>query len=84
LAFWDSHADLEITILLPLPPECWDYRHAPPHLEFTCFYAKFSCLWNEAIISFCIDNASDLQITWIIVAWVVFHELWWLKAVEIS
>jgi hypothetical protein len=30
-----SQAGLELTVLLPQPPECWDYRCAPP-----CLVAK--------------------------------------------
>jgi hypothetical protein len=26
-----AQADLKLEILLPQPPECWDYRCAPPH-----------------------------------------------------
>jgi hypothetical protein len=25
-----TQADLEVEILLPKPPKCWDYRHASP------------------------------------------------------
>jgi hypothetical protein len=27
-----AQAGLELSILLPQPPECWDYRHVPPPL----------------------------------------------------
>jgi hypothetical protein len=27
-----AQVDLKLMILLPQPPECWDYRHAPLHL----------------------------------------------------
>jgi hypothetical protein len=35
LVFWDrvllcTPSRLELSILLPLPPKCWDYRHEPP------------------------------------------------------
>jgi hypothetical protein len=34
--------DLKLKILLPQPPECWDYRCAPPHpfMLFFFFFAK--------------------------------------------
>jgi hypothetical protein len=31
---------LELAILLPLPPECWNYRHGPP-CSPTLFIANF-------------------------------------------
>jgi hypothetical protein len=31
-SFNGAQADLELVILLPLPPECWDYRCVPPSL----------------------------------------------------
>jgi hypothetical protein len=30
-----AQAGLELSILLSLPPECWDYRHVPPSLTHT-------------------------------------------------
>jgi hypothetical protein len=27
-----AQSGLELKVLLPLPPKCWDYRHAPQHL----------------------------------------------------
>jgi hypothetical protein len=27
-----AQAELQLEILLLLPPECWDYSHVPPHL----------------------------------------------------
>jgi hypothetical protein len=27
-----AQTDLQLAILLPLPPQCWDYRHAPQQL----------------------------------------------------
>jgi hypothetical protein len=27
-----AKAGLKLAILLPQPPECWDYRSAPPHV----------------------------------------------------
>jgi hypothetical protein len=35
-----AYAGLELTIFLPQPPECWDYRCAPLYLPM----AKFSML----------------------------------------
>jgi hypothetical protein len=35
ILFWSNYvvqAGLELSILLPPPPEFWDYRSAPPHL----------------------------------------------------
>jgi hypothetical protein len=26
-----TQAGLELVIILPWPPKCWDYRHVPPH-----------------------------------------------------
>jgi hypothetical protein len=31
--FWGVQVGLELTILLPQPLECWDYRCVPPRLE---------------------------------------------------
>jgi hypothetical protein len=33
---------LKLVILLPLPPECWNYRHILPYLAPQKFYATFS------------------------------------------
>jgi hypothetical protein len=33
-----AQAGLELSVLLPQPPECWDYRDGPPHLVFVAFY----------------------------------------------
>jgi hypothetical protein len=32
-----SQAGLELSILLPQPPKCWDYSCAPPYLFFIYF-----------------------------------------------
>ncbi|XP_021025697.1 uncharacterized protein LOC110300008 [Mus caroli] len=32
-----DQADIELTPCLPLLPECWDERHAPPHLVLASF-----------------------------------------------
>jgi hypothetical protein len=48
-----AKAGLELVILLPQPPECWDYRCAPPHPENFCFLPCtvvilwFSCPQNN-------------------------------------
>jgi hypothetical protein len=35
---------LELTILLPQPPKCWDYRHAPTHVASSFFLnERFYC-----------------------------------------
>jgi hypothetical protein len=42
---WTYHvtqADPELVILLPLPPKCWDYRHAPSHLAHVSQFFIFS------------------------------------------
>jgi hypothetical protein len=32
-----AQADLDLTLLLPLPPECWDYKCVPPHPDLYIF-----------------------------------------------
>lgn len=29
--YYGAEASLELLVLWPLPPECWTYRHVPPH-----------------------------------------------------
>jgi hypothetical protein len=36
------HTGLELTKLLPQPPQCWNYRYAPPCLETM----KYTILYN--------------------------------------
>jgi hypothetical protein len=46
-----AQVDLEFWILLPLPPECWDYRYELQHLAYSLksnSKAKFSCFWELA------------------------------------
>jgi hypothetical protein len=38
---------LELPIVLPQPPECWDYRRAPPHLAYTLTF-KVNHPWGSA------------------------------------
>jgi hypothetical protein len=42
--FWDrvslcSPAGLKFRIVLPQPPECWEYRHAHVFLIYLCSYS---------------------------------------------
>jgi hypothetical protein len=38
-------AGLKLAIHLPQPPECWDYRCAPPQLVYvTCGFLVFVCV----------------------------------------
>jgi hypothetical protein len=38
LFYFKTHlAALELTILLPQPPECWDYRSVLPYPDLTFF-----------------------------------------------
>jgi hypothetical protein len=32
-----AQAGLKLSVLLPQPPECWDYGHAPPHAAEKCY-----------------------------------------------
>jgi hypothetical protein len=36
--------DLELQIALPLPPECWDYRHALASLDLSIFKGRLSAV----------------------------------------
>jgi hypothetical protein len=38
LTMFVAQTGLELTILLPLPPKYWDYRHAPSHLARRFFF----------------------------------------------
>ena len=38
--FCVAEDDLELLILLPLPPRCWDYRPAPRHLVYVVLGTK--------------------------------------------
>lgn len=52
-SFYITQVDLEIVILLPLLPECWDYRCAPPCLTCdVCFLWKL-LVFLEIICSQC-------------------------------
>jgi hypothetical protein len=42
-----AQAILELTILLPQPPECWDYRHASLH---SAFHSISFCWWWFGLI----------------------------------
>ena len=35
-----SENDLELLVLLPLPPECWDDRHVPPRAVYVVLGTK--------------------------------------------
>jgi hypothetical protein len=48
-----SEAGIELMILLPLPPECWDYTFGPP-----C-PAQKSTLLNIKIYSFFMRNVGE-------------------------
>jgi hypothetical protein len=39
---------LEFVILLPQPPECWDYRCVPPHPALSSLFFNFYCcpMWG--------------------------------------
>jgi hypothetical protein len=41
-------AGLELMMLLPQSPECWNYKRAPPHLAFSCFL-KFAQLKQDIV-----------------------------------
>jgi hypothetical protein len=48
-----AHAGLNLVILLPQPPECWDYRRSPPYLA-SLFYAPVrdpsTVFFGEALV----------------------------------
>jgi hypothetical protein len=41
-----SQVVLKLLVVLPQPPECWDFRHAPPHPSVTHFtFCNLICLF---------------------------------------
>lgn len=43
--------DLELLNLPPLPPKCWVYRHAPPHLLYAVLRLELGALHLESKLS---------------------------------
>jgi hypothetical protein len=42
--------DFELSVLLPLPLECWDYRHMPPYTALFKFLKLFR---GDSLILLC-------------------------------
>jgi hypothetical protein len=53
-----AQVGLELTILLPQPSYCWDYRHEPPHQA--CIEGFYCCFGFLAVLGFEL-RASGLQ-----------------------
>jgi hypothetical protein len=41
-----AQTDLKLKILLPLPPKCWSYKHAPPEIKGFIIKNLFTPMWK--------------------------------------
>jgi hypothetical protein len=51
-SLYGVQAGPELMIFLPLPLECWDYRHMLPHPTGYHFYhgGHGTCVWHQALL----------------------------------
>jgi hypothetical protein len=57
-SYYIVQADLSFAILLLLPPECWDYRHAPSHLAKPLLSSSLKHLMKPSLLGFSETNIS--------------------------
>jgi hypothetical protein len=46
-----AQAGLKLSIFLPQPPECWDYRYVPPYLNMGLLCIAESYQWGEMSVT---------------------------------
>jgi hypothetical protein len=60
---------LKLTVILPQPPECWDYRCITPCPAFSWLYISIVCLYHILFIHSSVDGPLDYFGLWIMLLW---------------